>query len=375
MSRAAALIASGEPSEEDVVNILINEPLETLPTLLGAVTKQTLPVKSILSSFLAHVHTLPNAQRLPIYESLVETFTPPTALISDALTDAALHLAEIFEGREMFGRALETLHILQTDVVTHDFADEAALDAFRVQLNTRIARDCLEIGDCATAEAHLTRISPLLNGLADQTLAIEAQRTAVRVMVRVGRWLEAASKLLLLDDPSSYCELVLYALLASTTPFKGSLLEKINARGDILSSIENTALLPVFLKMHDHRLLYESEHHKLLEYATQHNRQGLEDGYWADELTRSIVENNLVAASRVFANITLQTFTEMLGLEKSSVESLAAEMIRSDRLSASIDDITKTVQFTEAKPLEQWQDHVADSCAMLDRIAEDIAFT
>jgi hypothetical protein len=374
-------IANGDSTskENDVLQLLIAAATNELVGLyITAITKQqSLPVKQILLRYIQHVEkNVSSGQKQELYELLINLFTPPTALVSAPLTQVVLNLASLYEQQQSYGRAIEILHVLQTDVIAQDFVDELSLNIFRVELNTRIAKDCLEIDDFENAEAHLTRISLLLSLLPSSAtqLVIDAHKTSVQVMVRVGKWLEAASRLLLLDDPTCDCFTVSYAILARTTPFKKNLFTKISKVEHIMDNILDTPLKVVFERMFEGRLIYKGEFSKLLSFLIDNGERVLPNAYWIEQLSRAVVENNVIAYSTIFANITISTVTEMLGLEQSVVERLITDMIRSDRVEACVDDITKTVQFSSSDPLEEWQEHIVTSCTLLDKIVDDITF-
>ena len=366
--------------EDDILSLLTAEAVGSsqLASLITAVTKQpTLPVKKILLRYVSYVEDeLEPKARQQVYEQLVDLFTPPTALVSAALTEVVLNLSSLYESWQMFGQAVDLLHLLQADVLAQDFDDEESFTIFRVQLNTRIAKDCLQIDDYENAEAHLTRISQSLSSLPESAseLRSEAHKTAVRVMIHVGKWLEAASRLLSLNDETCDGPLVTYALLAPSSPFTRNLFKEIRKSSHILSNVMNTPLASMFEKMSNERLIYAEEYTQVLSYIVEHNDQTLSDSYWQRELARAVVENNLVAASMIYANLRLSTFSEMVGLEQSSVESIITEMIRDDRMKASVDDINHTIYFGHDNALQQWQAHIMTSCAMLEKIVDDITF-
>lgn len=131
-------IANGDSAtkEDDILSLLTAEAVGSsqLASLITAVTKQpTLPVKKILLRYVSYVEDeLEPKARQQVYEQLVDLFTPPTALVSAALTEVVLNLSSLYESWQMFGQAVDLLHLLQADVLAQDFDDEESFTIFRI---------------------------------------------------------------------------------------------------------------------------------------------------------------------------------------------------------------------------------------------------
>lgn len=67
-------------------------------------------------------------------------------------------------------------------------------------------------------------------------------------------------------------------------------------------------------------------------------------------LDKAVLEHNLLAVSRIYANITFENLGKLLGVGSDRAESYASGMIESNRLSGSIDQIAGIIHFNSKEP-------------------------
>ncbi|ONH69199.1 COP9 signalosome complex subunit 4 [Cyberlindnera fabianii] len=379
-------VANGDSTtkESDVLALLISQDPndhDGVVNYIKAITKQqTLPVKTILGDYVDHITTsssISQPAKRSIYELLITQFTPPTPTVSIALTKTIHALVPFYEASKLHTEAIDALKILNTDVNFQDFSTVEDYNIFRINVNTRIAENCLAIHDYESAESHLTRISPLLSEVEDTATVKRTNALSVKIMARMHKWLDAASRLLLMDEQVYDATTVLYAILAPWSQFKENLFQNVKKSEHILANVVGSPLGVLFGKVDQKRVIYADEVSKAIDYV---GAAELDVGVSLDELKEilqtAIIESNLMSCSLIFENITLESFAGFLKMNPEVVEDIAAACIRADSIKASVDDISKTIYFTDKKfsALKDWQDHIVRACTILDNVASDIAF-
>ncbi|CCH41103.1 COP9 signalosome complex subunit 4 [Wickerhamomyces ciferrii] len=388
-----AAIANGDSNDkEGEILKLLNESNdnETIIYYINSLVKQqTLPIKGILVKFVENIkqkHT--EAEQVQLYEEIVKIFTPPTAVVYLPLMKTILNLTQIYESKFQYDKAAEVLKSLQVDHLAQEFDSILQFQKFEVEINTRIAKNSLKVNDFESAEAYVSRIAPILpnlesNGIDD--LLIDTYKTSVETMVKLGKWFEAASKLIVLDNEQFDIPLVKYTILSQHDPLKTRLINKLVESPHILPNIEHTPLLNIFQKIYSQKLIYHNEYIELLSYFLDTDDHSLSSDYITQALSKALVENNLIASSKIYNNTSIQGFTAILQLDESFVEELTADMIREERLDALIDDISKVIEFTGSNTstqtkgvttdpvLGQWHNHIVESCMVLDKIVDQIS--
>ncbi|KAH3673338.1 hypothetical protein WICMUC_003698 [Wickerhamomyces mucosus] len=380
-------IANGESKrkEEEILSLL-NSNLsdkETTIFYLSAVLKQPiLPVKHIISKFIDLIETssLSEFTRQQYYNELITLFTPPTSNVNLALLKIILNLSTILESQKNLDEANELLKSLQIESYAQDFKDLIEFNKFKIELNSRIANNACLVKKYEEAESFLVRISPILQEFKDPEYKEFLRGTYniyAKVMTNVGKWLDVSSRLYHTKD-ETFDQLVIKLLIfAPSTTYKRTLLETIkdplNSR--ILTKVSDTPLFAVFNKMFDERLVFYEDFREVLRYVIKNNEFELPNLYLTEELSRAIIENNLIAASKIYETITIENFIDILRIDKSFVEEVIADMIREDRLDALIDDITGFIQFNVKKvqkdTLYNWKLHIVESCTLLDQVAQE----
>lgn len=381
--KVSAISNSDTADKEAEILTLLNQASsdqESIIHLINALVKQqTLPVKQILVKYIDSVESsFSTDDRVKLYEEMINIFSPPTAIIYVPLMKTILNLTTIFESQLKYDKALEMLKTLQVDSLVQDFEDLLSFQKFKVEINTRIAKFCLQINDFEGAEAYVSRISPILSELESHNvddLILYTYKISVETMIKVGKWFDAASKLLMLDKTQFDISTVKYAILSQYDPLKMRLLKNISESSHILPNVMDTPLSTIFEKMHDQRIIYLDDYLKGLSYYLDTDEYNLSADYVSQALSKAIVENNLIAASKIYDNTSLKNFADILQLEENYVEEIVANMIRDGRLDALVDDISKVIEFNSQKsPLKEWHNHMIEACAILDKIVDQISY-
>ena len=134
------------------------------------------------------------------------------------------------------------------------------------------------------------------------------------------------------------------AILAPAGPQRSRLL-------GTLYKDERSARLPnhgVLEKMFMERLLRPSEVAAFASTLAPHQKATLEDA--TTVLDRAVIEHNMLATSKLYANITFDQLGALLGIDAPKAERIAASMLAEQRLSGSIDQPESRLHFEHRGP-------------------------
>jgi len=239
----------------------------------------------------------------------------------------------------------------------------------RLQTHIKCARLFLEDDDAVNAEAHLNRASALLphdDGAGGATAAADPEsllhfRTCyARVLDSKRKFLEAAMKYYELskmkvgmhgafDVKEEECLQALQlamacAVLAPAGPPRLKLLA-------MLYKDERTRALPFFdilESLYMERLLKKHSVDMFAQTLKPHQLAVTSDG--STVLQRAVTEHNILAASKIYINISFKELGTILGVPPAKAEESASRMIYEERLAGSIDQTDHVLDFSSIAP-------------------------
>jgi len=93
-------------------------------------------------------------------------------------------------------------------------------------------------------------------------------------------------------------------------------------------------------------------------------------------LEQAVIEHNLLAASKVYNNITFDELATLLGVSPEVAERIASKMISEDRLVGSINQTARLLYFKNSgnsNELTLWDQHIEYACSSVNGILEKIS--
>ena len=91
-------------------------------------------------------------------------------------------------------------------------------------------------------------------------------------------------------------------------------------------------------------------------------------GETAQALARSVSEHNLLSASKLYNNITVEQLGQLLGVGSDIAEETAAKMISEERMKGSIDQVEGMINFEDtednASIVAQWDAQIMSVCSV-----------
>lgn len=126
-------------------------------------------------------------------------------------------------------------------------------------------------------------------------------------------------------------------------------------------------------KMCRERLISRSEAEAFRAGLQEHHLAKTGDG--TTVFDRAVREHNILAASRVYTNITFERLGDLLGIDAASAEVAAARMVEENRLSATIDQLNGIVDFSsgDADELAGWDASLKDLFAAVTDAVEAVS--
>merc|ERR1712203_463377 len=118
------------------------------------------------------------------------------------------------------------------------------------------------------------------------------------------------------------------------------------------------------------RLIKRSELTEFESMLQEHQKALLGDG--SSILEHSCIQHNLLAASKLYNNITLQGLGSLLEISPEKAERIASKMISEDRMPGRIDQIESTVHFESRQVLQGWDGQIQSVCGQVNNIIEKI---
>lgn len=143
--------------------------------------------------------------------------------------------------------------------------------------------------------------------------------------------------------------------------------------------LKDLSLLPVYAshksvlsKMYTERLLFTDELKAFENSLKQHQKADTAEGYTYVE--KAVIEHNMLAASRIYDNITFRELASLLRLSTEEAERVAAKMITEKRLKGSIDQTLGLLKFISEHdtPLLSWNDRIKDLSVLVTDTVEEV---
>lgn len=316
-------------------------------------------------------------------QSQSTTFEEQEALLREVLCTA-------YEAQEDYTSAAKTLQGIHLDTSQRQITDEA-----KVQMWIKIVRLYLEDDDTVSAEQALNKVKNLSSS--NQTLAgnpdlkLHYQLSQARILDARRKFLDASAEYLNVSLSPTVAEddrlqalsaAIKTAILAPAGPQRNKTLGKLY-KDERASDTEEYGILE---KMFLDRLLSPEEVDSFAASLMPHQLAQTADG--STVLAKAVIEHNLLAASRLYENISTAALGKILGLEggkgetaAEKAEEYAARMMEQRRLKGNIDQIDGVISFeiqadaevgSNEKELRMWDHAVQGLVEDVERCASGV---
>ncbi len=252
-------------------------------------------------------------------------------------------MATAHEQNEDFLEAAKVLADMPLDASQRHVSAEE-----KVRVWVRIVRDYLEVGDSTSAEAYLNKLKNVIYTVTDPELNLHFRLSQARILDANRIFLDASPLYHSISHSPAIAEeerlhtlgmAIKCAILAPAGPSRSRVLARLYMDERAAGLDEFSMLEKMFLD----RLIAPREVDRFAQDLQPHQLARTADG--STVLTKAVVEHNLLAASRLYANIALDALGVLLGLDGDKAEETTARMIEQGRLVGRIDQIDRLIWF------------------------------
>eukprot|EP01062_Namystynia_karyoxenos_P063129 TRINITY_DN5594_c0_g3_i1.p1 TRINITY_DN5594_c0_g3~~TRINITY_DN5594_c0_g3_i1.p1 ORF type:complete len:413 (+),score=188.77 TRINITY_DN5594_c0_g3_i1:92-1330(+) len=162
---------------------------------------------------------------------------------------------------------------------------------------------------------------------------------------------------------------IICVILADAGPQRSRLLATLyrDERTDEVEPVVKVILEKMFLE----RILRPAEIAALEKHLEPHHKSLDADGQTV--LQKAVVQHNLLAASKLYYNISFEELGALLNIPAEKAERVAANMIIEDRLQGSIDQVSNVLVFQgDANVMAQWDQQINSVCNTVSQICDNI---
>ncbi|KAK5091857.1 hypothetical protein LTR70_001168 [Exophiala xenobiotica] len=371
-----------------------DEQASSLIAYVDALSSSSLGIistKPLLTSLIQALASTPSNVKVKVGAHIAEQLQSQTASFEEQNATVRDILATGYEEEEDWSKAAQALQGIHLESTQRQVPD-----LVKVQTWVRIVRCYLEDYDTVSAETALNRIknsTGALQVLEDSPeLQLHYRLSQARILDSRREFLNAAAEYLNVSFSRAVAEddrlqalsaAIKTAILAPAGPPRSRMLGKLYKDERSTETQEYGILEKMFLD----RLLSSEEVDAFAGSLAPHQLAVTADG--STVLSKAVLEHNLLAASKLYDNISTAALADILGLKDSKdgiaaerAEDYAARMIEQGRLRAKIDQIDLVIRFEavaglpftgEAKDLRLWDLAVQGLVEDVERYAEGIS--
>jgi COP9 signalosome complex subunit 4 len=281
------------------------------------VTTEEIPLvisRQILGEIAAALPQVPAAQRKELGAYTLERIAPRASSFEEQVSTIREHLADVYEAEEDWSTAAKLLAGIPLDSGIRVLEDN-----YKVGKYIKIAMLYLQDDESVSAETYINRASVLITEDTDGALRLQHKVCYARILDSKRKFLEAATRYYQLSQLTgrtfgtmtvSEEEMIqalrmaaTCAILAPAGQQRSRLLGTLY-KDERMQSQPNYAMLE---KMYMDRLLRPAEVEAFASSLAAHQKATLEDG--STVLDRAVIEHNMLATSKLYANISFDQVT------------------------------------------------------------------
>ncbi|KAI9657680.1 MAG: hypothetical protein M1821_002856 [Bathelium mastoideum] len=310
--------------------------------------------RPLLSEFVQYYKKIDNPEiKIEVGQQTLALLHPKVGSFEEHDTAVKEDLAETFQLEENYTSAAR---VLQS--ITLDSPNRPVSADYKAELWIRIVRCYLEEENPTSANGYLNRVKNILHDVQNRETRVHFQLCQARILDSQRLFLDASSAYLAISLESlveeeerltTLSEAIKCAVLAPAGPQRSRTLARLYKDDRAVSTEEHAILEKIFLD----RLLEPAEVKAFADKLKPHQLATTSDG--STVLDKAILDHNLLATSRLYANIHFDALAEILGVDKERAERDAAKMIEQGRLAGHIDQIDELVYFKGEGPGDKLQ--------------------
>ncbi|EFO94751.1 hypothetical protein CRE_10647 [Caenorhabditis remanei] len=312
-----------------------------------------------------------------IAEGILSIIKTRTISYEDQVCILRLMLASLYEKEGRIKDAAQALIAINSDTSPKFNSPQATKEGAKALLCIRITKLLLDCAEIDEAEQYVNRTSLLMievGSTANPEIQIEHKALQARVCDAKRRFVEAAQRyyelsvteqLPMSDRITALGKAIVCVLLAKPGPQRSRLLTIIfkDERAPSCPSFE------IIAKMYLTKVIHKDE---LAEFESQLQPHQKADEHGESILKGVIQEHNITAVSQLHINIKFKTLGMLLGVDTDAAESMAGEMIASERLHGYIDQTNGVLHFEDANPMRVWDGQILGTLEQVNKVSDMI---
>ncbi|TMS34125.1 hypothetical protein L596_001771 [Steinernema carpocapsae] len=301
-------------------------------------------LKALLEEMTPHPPVMDNAVICRLGHRLLKVFQSRMYSFEAYATNIWLRLAEIYEVEEKFVEAAQMLGSIPIETGTRPYSAEMK---FRTYL--RIAENYLQAGEIGQASHNLKRASFLQTAAGCEELNTRYKFISVEILDRSGKFIDAAQRYyqfsmlptLTRTEKEDYLTKAINCTVLATPSQKKTNLLTALCKDDRCASLPTFAVIN---KMFKKMIIHPCELEFFEANLKDHQKKSVGG---SSMLQKAIVEQNMLAASQLYKNVSFDVLGKMLGINADRAQILAAEMIVDGKFQATIDQVDGYIYFND----------------------------
>ncbi|XP_040583894.1 COP9 signalosome complex subunit 4 [Lepeophtheirus salmonis] len=329
--------------------------------------------RQLLSEVGTHLTSMQDSVSKAVSHHTLNVIQPRIISFEDQISAIRQHLADIYEREQNWREAADVLVGIPLESGQKHYPVDYKLETY-----LKIARLFLEDEDHVQGEAYINRAAQLQTQTENPHLIIIYKVCQGRVLDYKRKFIEAASrynelsfKMVIHEDErlTALKNAMICTILASAGQQRSRMLATLYKD----ERCQNLPAFNILEKMYLDRLIRKSELIEFESLLQPHQKASTADG--SSILDHAVVEHNLLAASKLYNNITFSGLGALLEIPSNKAERMASKMITEGRMQGHIDQIDSTVHFESRQVLETWNSQIQSLCFqvnnIIDKISED----
>lgn len=350
-----------------------NDMAEGLQAFIEAIVKETVSLvisRQLLSDVSTHLTSMADHVAKTVAHFTLDKVQPRVISFEEQVASIRQHLADIYERESSWRDAAAVLTGIPLETGQKQYSVDYKLETY-----LKIARLYLEDDDPVQGEAYINRASILQAESKSEQLQIYYKVCYARVLDYRRKFIEAAQRYNELSyrpiiHEDERMEALKKALICTVLASAGQ--QRSRMLGTLFKD-ERCQQLPcyhILEKMHLDRIIRHNELTEFQNMLQPHQQATTADG--STILDRAVTEHNLLAASKLYNNITFPELGALLQISPAKAEKIASQMITEGRMNGYIDQIDGILHFEARDVLPQWDKQIQSLCFQVNGIIEKI---
>jgi len=348
--------------------------VEGLKMLIESIVHENVSLvisRQILSEIGLYLPKLSDESGKSVCSFALTKIQPRVISFEEQVASIRQHLSDIYEREQAWKEAANVLVGIPLETGQKQYSLDYKLETY-----LKIARLYLEDDDPIQAESFINRASLLQAESKNEQLQVYYKCCYARVLDYRRKFIEAAQRYnelsyrsIIHDDErmTALRNALICTILASAGQQRSRMLATL-FKDERCQQLQAYCILE---KMYLDRIIRRKELVQLDNLLQPHQKAYTTDG--SSILERAVTEHNLLAASKLYNNITFTELGALLEVDPLRAEKIASQMITESRMNGSIDQISSIVHFESREILPAWDRQIQSLCYQVNNIMEKIA--